>query len=132
LIVIPKFKNDSFALSFAFQVDLYEVSKKHIETREHFNYIINYISIPSYNKRHFKIPEWRDNGYSKAIRKKYNFRDTLITGSTEGGPFEDKFTKNGKVYRDNWNALYIRIKRFNNNVLKETKYIRVGLTEGCD
>lgn len=132
LIVIPKFKNDSFALSYAYEVNLYEVAKKHIEMGEHFNYITKYLSIPTYNNNRFKIPEWRDNGYNKAIRKKYNFRDTLITGSSESGPFEDKFTKNGKVYRDRWNALFIRIKRYNNNVLKETKYIRVGLSEGCD
>ncbi len=132
LIVISKFKNDSFALSFAYHVDLYEVSKKQIETPAHFEYLTNYLSIPSSNKSHFKIPEWQDNGYTKAIKKKYNFQDTLVTGSTEGGPFEDKFTKNGKVYRDRWNALYIRIKRFKDNLLMETKYIKVGLTEGCD
>jgi hypothetical protein len=137
LKVIPKFKNDSFLVSFAYEVSIWEVerySKNKTSTNpEYFTYVTDYKIILPLAKNKFKIPDkWTVNGYTRSIKKKYNFHDTLITGTTEGGPFEYKFTKSGKVFGDNWNNLYIRIKRSNNGVVRENKFIMVGLEPGCD
>ena len=127
LVIVPKFKNDSFTLSFAYYVDIFEINSKPWKS---FTYITDYKTISSLNKN--KIPELSGGGYIKSIKKKYNFQDTLITGASEGGPFKYRFTRNRKVFGDRWSFIYLRIKRFNNGKLKENKYILVGLTEGCD
>ena len=129
LKILPKFKYDSFALSFAYQVDLFEVNSESGESMIH---ITDYKTIAAQSKNSFRIPELNGADYIKSIKKKYHFQDTIITGASEGGPFEYRFARNGKVFADHWNYLYLRIKRFNSGKLKETKFIFVGLTEGCD
>lgn len=111
---MPKFKSDSFVLSFACGVDIFEVNSG---PWKNFTYTTHYKTISALGGNKFKIPTWSDNGYTKSIKKKYSFQDTLITGALEGGPFEYRFTKNGKVFGERWNCLYLRIKRFNNDKL---------------
>jgi hypothetical protein len=137
LKIIPKFKNDSFSISYAYEVSIFEVkrySKNKTSTNlENFTYITDYKTIVPAAKNKFRMPDnWTDNGYTKSIKKKYNFQDTSITGSSEGGPFEYKFTRDGKVFGNNWDILYIRIKRFNKGAFKENNYVMVLLEDGCD
>jgi hypothetical protein len=130
LKILPKFRSDSFALSFAYKVHIFSVSGN--LTNDNWIYYANYVTIPRSNEAQFTIPAYKDNRYTKSIKKRYNFRDTLITVESEGFPDPHQFTRNGQVFRDEWEDLYLRIRRFNNGKLIESKYIVVELRRGCD
>jgi hypothetical protein len=129
LKIVPKFKGDSFTLAYAYQVDIFEVSGK---WEEEWTYYTWYIAIPSWKKNQFKIEPNENTGYIKSIKKKYNFRDTSVTTNSESGPHHYRFTRDGKIFSDAWNHLYLRIKRFNKGKFIESNYIVIGLSEGCD
>jgi hypothetical protein len=129
LKIVPKFKGDSFTLSFAYKVDIFDVSGTWDTS---WTYYTDYTKIQPSSKNQFKIQPSIDSRYIKSIKKKYNFRDTSVSTYSEGGGHHYQFTRNGKVFSDQWNHLYLRIRRFNNGKFVESKYIVVGLSEGCD
>ena len=137
LKISSKSQLDSFTISYAYQIDFSEIDTSQIlsnREREKWTYVTSYYKIPRIDNNIFLIPKNEYLKYlHKSIKKDNNLRDTslLLYAMTES-PMNINFIKKRKLIYDNWSYAYLRIRRFNDRKLKETKYIRIGLSNGCD
>ena len=83
----------------------------------------------------FRIPS--DNNLKekvnpKRIKQKYGLRDTIIEIPQEAGTLYIKYHNKTKLYYEKANYYRFKIRCYAKGYLKETKYIYVGISNGCD
>ncbi len=142
-----KLANNTFELSYANEYNIYQGfdSRTIKEPKEgwedwysksqNMKYSSNYKKVEQLSASSFKLPH-RQNNTDKIdlsnIKQKFGLRDTLIDIPHEEGQELLIFAKGRKLFSLVNSNLSIRIKRFANGQLKETKYVIVEISEGCD
>ena len=145
--IITKSLSDSFVLFYANEYDInqgYDSRIVNIPNEgwdewyrkcQNWKYISNYKRAKAISTNCFKLP-FRENFTSKvdisSIKQKFGLRDTMIEIPHEAGLEYMVFTKNSKLFSMEFSYLRMRINRFSNGKLMETKYVLVGISEGCD
>ncbi len=99
------------------------------------SYISKYKKLQQASNNYFRLPI-RNNEASKndllAIKRKFGLRDTLIEITHEVGQEYLVFAKGSSLFSLQPGFLRLKIKRFKEGILKETKYVFVRFSEGCD
>jgi hypothetical protein len=83
----------------------------------------------------FKIPSpdvIRKHASFENIKKRYGFKDTIIEVPQEVGVLLIQFYKGIEYYTAYPQYYKIKINRFIKGHLVETKYVTIGISEGCD
>lgn len=126
--IIPKNKDDKFEVDFSYQTTFSVTDGKKTKDKIDLPKMTDYYPMRDSADYFFKIPlsSYDDDFIRNDVRKKFAIKDTSIVYEAEVG-YEAIFMYKNRPYEVWRDALYLRIKRFNNDKLIDTKFIRVDL-----
>jgi hypothetical protein len=132
--IIPHHKDDQFKIDFSYQVVVYQMDDAAFTNNDpkkekvfaRWYGMTDYTTLKDSIGYFFVMPNgvYDDSFLTNDVKKKIHLRDTSIIYHRE---YEEvaKVIYKGKPCGINANATYLRIKRFNQNKLLETKFIRI-------
>jgi hypothetical protein len=147
ITVSSKTTNDSYEIAYAIEYDIsqqfddrggkspaegWEAWEKKARNRR---YISGYKTLKRIAATRFRLPgraQLAGANDVKAIRQKFGLRDTLIVLPREVGETRLVFAKGGKLFSNTASYIRLSVKRFSGGILKETRYVVIGISEGCD
>ncbi|WP_018343823.1 hypothetical protein [Cytophaga aurantiaca] len=156
--IVPNHSTDTYKISYCYLTAIYEMfehvnvpdeeKEKLYANRFYRKEHTAFIAVPDSAKLFFKLITLKDNEQQafytngsmsqeyyqkdlKRIRNQYGLKDTLIQYSGEGGSWYATLKKGTRIYGYDADSYLIRVERYADNKLAETKYIVIFIAYGC-
>ncbi len=131
-----KTRGNNYELSYAVEYTVRQEANEPVRSAlDEKKYLSAYKVMKPLKGDNFRLPQ-RNRYLAKAdllsAKTRFGIRDTLVEISGETGIRTFTLTKNGKLFSFDSDNFILKIKRFVSGKLKETKYLVIGLSEGCE